>query len=449
MRMTIHFALLRGVLPGAALLALACCEPPTGTPDDPEPGACDEVWGAVPEGGRIYVDASAEEGGDGSAGAPYAALFAEGTEVDSALEAARQSGIRQVVLAAGEYPGSYLLSGTNALWLDSGIEIAGCGADRTELAAIQAPDPGGDGDVLMPNVDVSGADTRDVVFRDLKLTGGRRSIVVRGGAGRDGPIVFRRVAVEDAVRLGILVDGFATRVHMEDVDVDGVVPEDGVGWGIAVQTGAPLWNPLAAPSVLDGVSVSGAQAAGILADGAWLDMIAVTVAGTAPDAGLGKLGRGVQLQNNCRGMLDGLVLEANSDAALFLHMPGRDGEGVHVRDSVMRATLPAVAGSEQTGDGMVVTQGDAEGSPVAFLAIVEDVEFRENPRSHLLVEGVLVQVGADNIFGKGTDFPFASQGGAVTEGIGGGEPGAPPEELSGADALEIESEPILVDDLAE
>lgn len=433
----------------AGLLAAGCPGPEPEEPGDLEPGPCDEAWGTVPEGGRIHVDASAEDGGDGSAGAPFADLFADGGPIDSGIEAARESGIRQVVLGPGEYPGAYVLSGDDPEWLDSGMEIAGCGVESSFLVAVRTPDPVGQGDFLRSNVEIWGSATAGIVLRDVALVGGRRGLVVRAGAGSAGPVVASRVRIEDAVRLAVLVDGVQTRVLLEDVDVDGVVPDDGVGWGIAIQTRAgPIDSPQE-PTVLLGVTVQGASGVGILAHAAWVDMTDVAVSGTSPDPDTGRWGRGIQLQERTYGTLEGLLLEGNSDAALFLHAPGRDGEALHVRDGVVRSTLPGSADGDETGDGMVVTQADAQQPPDSYLATVEGIEFAANPRSHLLAEGVTLQVGTDNIFGKGTDFPFASQGGALVQGVGGGEPGAPPEELAGDAALSISGEPLALDDLVE
>ena len=449
MRVTLVPLPVQALALGAALLLIAACDPPEPEPDDPQLTDCAALWGDAPAEGRIHVDAAAPEGGDGSAEAPFAALFAATAEIDSGLEAARQTGIRSIVLAAGEYPGSYKLSGSNPQWLDSGLEIVGCGADRTELVAVESVPDGETEPVLQPNVDIYGDGTHDIRLADLSLVGGRRALLLRVAAGAAGPIVVERVQVVDAVRVGVLIDGLATRAHLIDVDVVDVSPEDRFGWGIAVQTGASTMNEVPAPSVFEGVWVQGASEVGILADGAWLDLTAVTVSDTEPDVVEGLRGRGVQLQNRSRGTLDTVTIQGNADAALFLHKPGRQGEGVYVLDSVLRATAPSEVVDELTGDGLVLTQAGAEQAVDSFLAVIDGVDFSANPRSHLLVEGVLVQVGPDNIFGKGTDLPFASQGGALVEGLDGGPPGATPEELADGDELYIDSESFGLDDMAE
>jgi hypothetical protein len=432
---------------GVVVLLCACPRP---DPDDPLPDEheCAAVWGSAPAEGRIHVDVAVEPGGDGSLAAPYSTLMTDGSEVDSGLEAARQSGVRQIVLAPGEYPGSYRLSGSDPAWQDSGLEIAGCGSDRTSLTAISAYDESGAGPFLQPNLQVVGPETYDIAIRDLSLTGGWRGLVVRTAAGAAGPIVIERVTVVEPVRIGVLVDGKDTRARLVDVEVRDVDPSGGLGWGISVQTRASQVDEVPGPTVLEGVTVSGATEVGILADGAWVEMTAVSVSDTAPGAD-GLYGRGVQLQNLTRGALDDVTLQGNSDAALFLHKPGWRDEAIEVTGGLLGSTVPATAGDDATGDGLVITQANTGVAVEEFLAVIDGVEFGDNPRSHLLAEGVVVQVGPDNVFGKGTDFPFASQGGALVEGIGGGEPGEPPTELSAAEALDIERESLGLDELTE
>ena len=160
----------------------------------------------------------------------------------------------------------------------------------------------------------------------------------------------------------------------------------------------------------------------------------------------GRHGRGIQFQMGTRGTLDTVTLEGNADAALFLDKPGREGEAVYVLDCLLTGTSPADVPDtgETSGDGLVLSQHDAGVDPAEYLAIVQGTTFSDNPRAHLLVESVGLQVDGESIFGSGNDFPFVSQGGAIVEGVGGGEPEQSPEELGAADALGIDSEPINV-----
>lgn len=426
-------------------VALAACEP---EPDDgAPPGPCDEVWGEAPASGRLHVDAAASAGGDGSAALPFATLA-------DAIAAARAGGERSIVLAEGEYAGSHVLSNDQAEWLDSGLTIAGCGREQTRIGAIQVEDPMLDPPALVwqPVFDIAGASTAGIVIRDLAVVGGRRAIVVRGGAGSGGAIEVQRVDVLDSIRAGVLLDGASTVARIQDVLVDGVEPEYGMyGWGIAVQTGQSLALEIPEPTVLEDVEILGASDAGVLADGAWLDVAGLLVQGVASLDGT--RGRGVHLQNYCAGTLAEVVSQGNADAAIFLESPGRGvaaAQPVEIRDSLLGPTAEAdVPGGGTAADGLVATQyADPEAFAASdFRVVLSTTELEGNPRVHVLAETITMEVGTDNIFGKGTDFPLASQGDAIVQGIGGGDPGHAVDELGADDALEVNRTPIALDDL--
>lgn len=436
-----------------ALLAaavLAGCVPPDDD-DATDAGPCAETWGPAPAAGRIHVDAAAAEGGTGSASAPFATL-------DLGLAEARATGIRQIVMAPGDYPGSWALSNDNEARLDSGIEIAGCGREETLLFGIIEEEQVGDEMVyrLQPVLDIWGDTTAGIVVRDLGVTGGRRGIIVRQGAGATGPITIQRVDVLDSLRMGIVIDGATTAAHLLDVRVDGVEPEDGeFGWGIAVQTAMWMGGEFLEATVLQGVGVEGAQGLGILADGAWVEISDTTVAGVASVDGL--LGRGVQLQRWTQGTLAGVTATGNHDAALFLEAPGRiDATGVvepiTVTDCVLTGTLAADvpdSPGETSGDGLVATQWYAVEAVAAseFLVVIDGSTLAPNERAEALAEAVTMEVGTDNVFGKGTDYPLAAQGGAIVQGIGGGEPGHEVVELEDEEALGLNRPPVELDDL--
>ncbi len=56
-------------------LLLGCPAALIEEPAPPAESPCETTWGASPASGRVYVDAAADEGGDGSAEAPFAALL--------------------------------------------------------------------------------------------------------------------------------------------------------------------------------------------------------------------------------------------------------------------------------------------------------------------------------------------------------------------------------------
>ena len=425
-----------------ALLALAfplvACNP---EPEpEPLPGPCDSYWGEVPSAGRIYVDAAASQGGDGSAEAPF-------TTLTEALEEARATGVRSIVLAPGEYPGTYPLSEDIEAWQDSDLDIAGCGREATFLPAIEQEESVGDSTELrvQPLFDVTGAQTADIHVHDLAVSGGRRALMVRLGAGALGPIVFEDVDVLDSQRLGVLVDGATSAAHLLDVVVDGVVadPVDGqFGWGVAVQAGALLDTELPEPTVLQEVTVTGVQGFGVFADGGWVQVTDSEI--TDVEKVSGRWGRGLHLQQWTMGTLEGVSVSGVSDAAVFLESPGRLVEPIEVYDCLLGPTDEAdVAdpGGETAADGLVAAQAAAvPSSPADFPVLLDGTELTGNPRVHALADAVTLEVGADNIFGDGAGYPLASQDGAVVQGIGGGEPGHEVDELAEAEVLPLNLE---------
>lgn len=412
----------------AVALLLASCEAP---PPEEIPSLypdCSDAWGGPPSGGRLVVDGAASAGGDGSEEAPFATF-------DDALAEARATGLRHIVLANGEYPGHWSLSEDDPAKQDAGLQITGCSRTGTVLVGVEVFDPLEQVDVLAPNFLVSGPSTADIALRDLTLQGGRRALLVQTGAGDDGPILLERVNVDEAVRVGVLIDGPDSVAHLLDVDIDGTLDEgDGFGWGLAVQTRAGAEVTLDEPTVLQGVDITGSVGVGLLAHAAWLDLEGGSVSGTSSVGG--ELGRGVQLQQSTRADVVALTVSGNADAAIFVHRPGRDGAPVYLSGCALEQTASAgisTAPGEEASDGLVATGGPSPSPlPETLPLVLVDNEFEGNERAHILVEGVAVEVGANGLFGDGTDFAFASQGGAIVTGIGGGPPTIEPEVLDDA-----------------
>ncbi|MCO4771800.1 MAG: hypothetical protein KDA24_17345 [Deltaproteobacteria bacterium] len=422
-----------------ASLLLGC---PSGEPAPPTPEEhpCAEVWGETPASGRVHVSPSGDADGDGTLDSPF-------STVDAGLEATRAGTIRQIALDAGTLSGTYLL---HSDFGDTGLQLVGCGSAETFLDATGSGSPA---------IEVGGADTADVLIRDLALVGGRRSFQVSGGAGMLGPIVMQGVDVLDSVRVGVLIDGFATRVDLYDVLVQDIGNEGGnYGWGISIQTGRQLSAAFEYPVVLRQVTVEGAEGIGILVDGAWVDFEDVTVAGTASSGQV--LGRGLQLQNWSMGYITGLRSEENSDAAVFLEKPGRpdldapDGPPVAVElfDSFLGPTSGASIPGEPSSaaDGLTATQIDDGGGlygAETFRVVLDGTDLGGNERAHALIEAITMQVGSNNVFGKGAAWPIAVQGDGFVEAIGGGAPAQAVSELVAGDALGINRALLSLDDV--
>ncbi len=426
-------------------LALAGCQPED-TTEVLDLGPCGDTWGSAPSEGRIYADSSADEGGDGSFDAPFSTL-------SDALAQARSSGLRAIALAAGEYPGKYELSNDITDWADSGIEIAGCGREDSLLQGISEEEQTTNGFIerQQPVFSIGGSSTAGIVLRDLGVIGGRRGVVIRGGAGSSDPIVLQRIDVLDSVRLAVLIDGTTTVANLQDLRVEEVESEGGgFGWGIAIQTGMQLAGEIPGPTTLQNVTISSAQGLGLLADGAWVQVEDSRVENVSSVDGL--LGRGVQLQQWTAGSFQSLESSGNRDAAVFLESPGRGEDAVELLNCTLGPTEAASvpdSGDETAADGLVATQSyDTEPFPASsFRVVLDGTELQGNVRAHVLAEAITMEVGESNVFGDGTKFALVSQGGAEVQGLGGSEPGYPVQDLAAAASLSLNRSPVALDDL--
>ena len=432
----------------SSLLLVGCVapEPADAPPEDRTPvvidqGDCAAVWGDVPAEGRIFVDAiNGDHHGTGTIDDPL-------DSVRDGVIAARLAGIKSVAVAPGEYEDSVWLDSTITGWEnDAGLEITGCGVGVTIINATieYEEDPnGGWLEYVQPIFDIGGIGTDGVVVRDLTGVGGRRAVRVRSGAGATDPVRFERVTLEDSLRLGVLIDGVTTVANLEEVHVDGVVVEDGVGTGIAIQTGAWVTDDIPAPTTLDASSVEGASGVGILAEGGWNTLTDVTVANTASIDG--QLGRGIQIQSRTQADLSQVTSTGNADAALFLHMPGRNGIGISISDSVLGDTVGAdvMQTGEVAAEGLSVTNG-GDPSTTSEMVTMSGTALSGNARADVLVDGASVDFGEGNTFGQDGDYGVVVQGNGVAQGGGGS---LPVTELGSADSLGLIHDAIALDGL--
>jgi hypothetical protein len=217
------------------LPALLCCVAacPTTTEPPPDAEACPEgtvllgeecvdatcgvaPWGFRDPEGAVLVDASAPEGGDGSAAAPFAR-------------------IAPAVLAA---PGSRIVvaSGTYAETLRLGPEAAGTSIEGrcAELVVIDASG----GDSTAPGIDVVGPGIDDGAYTVAGLT----VRAAHGGGVRFGEATgsLEAVTLVDSELAGLLVT--ASSVVVRDVRIEHTIlsPVDGGGFGVRVDAGSLL-----------------------------------------------------------------------------------------------------------------------------------------------------------------------------------------------------------------
>ncbi len=402
------------------------------------------MWGEIPAGGRLFVDAAASPGGDGSITAPF-------DTIAGGVTAARSTRIRSVAIAAGQYEHRIRLDDSVPGWGDAGLEITGCGQGVTTISAVVEREPlpeGGWLEFVQPVVDITGVGTDGVLIRDFTAVGGRRAVTVRGGAGLADPVVIQRLTLEESIRIGILIDGLQTVANLSEVHVAGMVEEDGLGHGIAIQTGAWVTDTVPAPTTVSSSLVEGAVGVGILAEGGWNTLTDVTVTGTL--ALEGELGRGIQLQSRTRADLLRVTSTGNRDAALFVHLAGREGVGISIVDSVLGDTAGSdVADTGETaGEGLSVSNG---GDPVATseLVTLSGTTLSGNLRADVLVDGGALEIGPGNSFGADGQFGVVVQANGVAQGPGGGPPDVGVTELSDADSLGLIGDAIQLDGLGE
>ncbi|MGF1465446.1 MAG: hypothetical protein ACFCGT_04865 [Sandaracinaceae bacterium] len=340
--------------------------------DGPFPSTSDVPDSTV----RIYVDAGAPGGGNGSEGSPLRAL-------SDALDAAR--GGELVVLGAGVYD-------VDREWPD-GVSVRGLCARQTSLtsaegaglaAVVDAParrmairiedltiGPAPAVGVRVANAGAALA-LEGVVVREV--LGDRAAIVVRGGgalaastlvvggtrssasredgaglrASEGADVTLRRAVFAENRRVGLLAEDAGTTLVAEDLVIRDTRPQerDGLGGaGVAVQLGASvtLARALVTGNRDHGVLVAGAGAEARLTD--------LVVRDTEERVG-GAFGRGVGVQLGASSTLDRALLEQNREVGLFV---GFEGARAIAQDLVVRDTRSRADGA--AGRGTLVQPG--------------------------------------------------------------------------------------------
>ncbi|MFZ5478068.1 MAG: hypothetical protein ACOZNI_14935 [Myxococcota bacterium] len=364
----------------------------TDTPTEVTPPCADGTWGLISSTEAVHVRADGDDGADGSASAPVATLA-------RALALVREDGApRRIAVGPGTYAVALELEGETADHAaDDGLALEACGAGEV---VFEAADP--DASV----VTVSRA--TDVVLAGFTISGGTRALKVWNGAS----VVATALDVTGAAGAGIVFDGDDCLVDLSEVTVrDTLATEiDGVevGYGISVNL---------ATVTMSGGGVWGTTAAGILGEGATIELVDVTVADTAATAD-GYYGRGVQVQEQGTLAASGVTLTGNADAGLFaLRAFSTSLDGLTV-DATSASAVPDLSGIT-TGDGVVVTQGDAAYDPATFLTALTGSDVADSARAGVLFDGVTADVSGNSVAGSGYDVGGVSilcQGGTKMTG---------------------------------
>ncbi len=334
----------------------------------------------------VHVWADAEPDGDGSWAHPF-------QDLDSALELTRLSDDdKHIAVWAGVYSANLRLSAAAG---DSGTIIQGCGMDLVFIDADDAEAP-----VVMIS------EAQDVQIEGLCTRGGTRNIQIWS----DALATLTSVRSTQSTSAGVLIQGAVTVATLEDVQVDGLLPDaDGLGYGIAVQEGAS--------ATISGGSVAGATAVGIFIDDAGeIDIDGVAVSDTVADSS-GYYGHGLQVQaDTVQVTVDNAAFTDNQGAGVFV----LQGLGFTMSASTVTSTLASAIpdSAETAGDGVVISRGDGNINPATFLATLEGNTLEGSARAGILLDGVTAVLSSNVLSGNGVGEDVAlAQDFAVVSGV--------------------------------
>lgn len=315
----------------------------------------------LPDDAQVVFVRAGAVAGDGTRAAPFGTLR-------DGLGAADVNEI--VALARGTYEGGVVVPPL--------VTIRGACADGTSITGA----PSTARAVLL--LENAGARVRDV-----RVGGPVYGIVVSNATG----IELEGVVVDAASDVGLFASG--GDLVARDIVVRGTLPDSAGRFGIGVLA-------------IDGARVEIARAvvdenrtAGISIDaGSVVHIADAVVRRTSEQLVSGTLGRGVSLQFGASAVLDRVVVEQNTEVAVFA---GEGGAAIVMRDAVVRDTRPQMDG---TGGRGVAIATDA----TATLERVRIDSCRETglhviQRSHVVASDVIVRGTrpqlADSLFGFG------------------------------------------------
>jgi|GEM_PF-4962978 len=342
--------------------------------DDTAPCSAAQVcWDALEaEGltGATFVCPASDGGsssGDGTRDAPFDSM--------SAALLAGSGGTATIALGPGTYLENVALSDTE--WTD--VTLRGCGADESTGTVWSPLDP------TIPSLEAKGT---AVDLSAVVLSGGQAPLTIWDGA----QVLATELEVVDADNEAIVIDGSSSGLTLSSAAIRGVstvgLADGGRGFGIVVHNGTA--------SITDTV-VEEASVVGVLVSGSYanVSLDSVEVRDTAVDPVDGTYGRGVMAQDGAILTIRESLLENNADAAIF----GLGAAYVGVDSVQIPSQLEGVLSGDDatpTGEGVVVSRGDAVGDPSFFLAEVEQTEVIDAPRVGILFADVTVTTLAGN-----------------------------------------------------
>lgn len=399
-----------------SLLVVAACAPKAASGPAAVVPACDgDLWlASIPD--AIYVDANADDGGDGSAEAPLSSVF-------DGLDALGAGGTLR--MAPGVYPGSLVIGAPNASVI---------GRCPGEVFIDAAEDPAG------LSITADGVTVAGLVIDGGTLMG-VQNWSVRG-------TVLNHMDVRNAAFAGISIQGTdpssqGSDATVRDTRVTGVQCADtGSVLGCA---GIWLFNG-AAVDIGDGSLLDGNEGSGIRATyGSIVHVEQTTISSTYPDPETG-LGRGISAQyqslitlgegtritgsvGDAVNVADGSSLITTGDVTLhntFKTTTGLDGFGIYADDALLVQLNPGLVlqdnvrsgyigtgGTVATLDGVDVSNNCDEGDGYGAISATDDSQL-------IVTGGTVTDNGCTGIVVRTTDAGSSVSGTEVSGNTGAG-----------------------------
>ncbi len=303
------------------------------------PSACGtDRWAGLAD---VYVDASAEEGGDGSSDSPLQTIQAG---ADLAGEAGGTVGI-----AAGRYVENLVLG-----YEHDGVTLSG------RCAALTIVD-GREGEGYEATLLVGDRRAPSVVVRSLTVTAGPFGVLADAST-----LVLNDVVVTANQTHGVGAFLGAT-VTMTDVVVSDTTPDDDgdFGRGVGVEDNSTF--------TCERCTIENNVEQGIRAGGtSTMTLIDTLISGTTPTPS-GSFGNGVQLTDDAQLEMSGSLVTGNTAYGMYVH----ERAVANIVESQVTDTVPAPDGGR--GEGIAILD--------AAQATLQGVTIRGNSEAGLYVGG--------------------------------------------------------------
>jgi len=294
--------------------------------DECVPEACGVgTWGDLPvDDATVHVDASAGDGGDGSAAAPFATISA-------GLDAAAAQGASTVAVARGEYAENLVIDEHH-----DGIRLAGRCLDLVVIDGSSDPDS--------PAILLEGFwGTEQFAVSGFTVTGAQWVGII----AHIGTAELSDLLVVDNRPMGIDVYNNGPELHLQDVEVrdSGPAATGQWGYGVNVESGAKL----TATSCLFENNVN----AGIISwgNGSEMHLVEVVSRGNQPTLN-NQGGGGITVQQGASLLAEACVVEGNTETGVAAFEPGTE---VQLVDCEILDTVPNGLGHH--GYGLYVVNG--------------------------------------------------------------------------------------------